>query len=97
MSAVIDAIIFAPHEKWLSPYYSRLKKHFGGGDYMFRRNELFARCFEKYIQMKTNSIGISNKFLNDTKYDTRAYLSDQEMKPIIPLMDELIKGMASKL
>lgn len=96
INALLQAIIWKEPFKNYSNYYERLRANFGG-DYMFRRNEIFARAFEKYIQVKLQKIGINNKFLNETKYDKRAYLTDAEMFKLLPLFDDLIKSMASKL
>jgi len=96
MNALLTAIIWQTPYKKTTDYYERLEKNFDG-DYMFRRNEIFARAFEKYIQYKLGKIGIVNKFLNSTKYDNRAYLSDNEMTKLLPLFDKLVSSMASKL
>ncbi len=96
MNALLTAIIWETPYKKLSNYYERLEKNFEG-DYMFRRNEIFARAFERYIQFKLAKIGIVNKFLSESKYDNRAYLNDAEMAKVLPLFDKLISSMANKL
>lgn len=96
MNALLKAIIWKQPYKEYTGYYNRLLTNFGG-DYMFRRNEIFARAFEKYVQVKLRKLGIVNKFLNDTKYSANAYLTDGEMEKLLPLFDALIKTMASKL
>lgn len=96
MCELLDAIIWETPYKETSNYYKRLKANFEG-DYMFRRNEIFARCFEKYIQFKLQKKGIVNMFLNEPKYDPRAYPTDTETAAIVPLFDKLIKGMKGKL
>lgn len=96
MDALINAIIWKKPFTEKSNYYKRLEANFTG-DYMFRRNEIFARAFEVYVQYKLAKIGIVNKFLNETKYRTTAYLNTREVEQILPLFDDLIKTMASKL
>lgn len=96
MNGLLTAIIWKQPYKTLSNYYERLNANFEG-DYMFRRNEIFARAFEKYIQFKLRKLGINNKFLNEPKYDTRAYLTDAEITKVLPLFDDLIKAMADKV
>lgn len=95
MNEVLKAAIWNAPEK-LSDYYSRLTKNYGG-DYMFRRCEIFARLFERYVQLKLRDIGILNKFLTETKYSENAYPTEREMKFIIPKMDALISAMSKKL
>jgi hypothetical protein len=75
--------------KTKSPYRQRLDKAFSG-DYIFRRNEIFARAFEQYVFYKLRKKGISNSFLHDTKYDSRAYMKEMELERVIPEMDYLI-------
>ncbi|MCX6208344.1 MAG: hypothetical protein NTZ59_02285 [Bacteroidetes bacterium] len=96
MTEILDSIIWKEKYKTTTNYYDRLLKNFDG-DYMFRRNEIFARAFEKYIQFELNAIGITNKFLHETKYDNRAYLSDAEMRNILPLFRNLIALMTKRL
>lgn len=96
MTELLQAIIWNEPYKKLSNYYHRLEKNFGG-DYMFRRNEIFARAFEKYIQYKLQKLGITNKFLNDTKYEPSAYLTTAELEKVLPLFDALIYKMRNAL
>ncbi len=93
---LIDEIIWKEKYKTKSAYYLRLEANFDG-DYMFRRNEIFARAFEKFIQYELYKMGIVNKFLHETKYDPRAYLSDGEMIKLLPLFIKLIALMAAKV
>ncbi len=96
MDQLLDDIIWKKPYKEMTDYYKRLQANFSG-DYMFRRNEIFARAFEKYVQVKLRDIGIVNKFLNETKYDPAAYLTDAETRKILPQFDALIKAMAAAL
>ncbi len=93
---LLDAIIWKEKYKELTPYYKRLLANFEG-DYMFRRNEIFARAFEKFIQFELAKNGIVNKFLNESKYDTRAYLTDGELSKVLPLFKSLISLMSKSL
>lgn len=96
MNKLIDAICWRTPYKESSQYYKRLEANFSG-DYMFRRNEIFARAFEKYIQVKLRKLGIVNKFLNETKYAADSYLTDAEIQKVIPLFDDLMAEMRSRL
>jgi len=96
MADVMDAIIWKEKGRKMSPYYIRLKTYFNT-PYMLSRCEIFARAFEKYIQYKLKKQGIKNIFLTDPKYSPTAYLTDNEMITIAPLMDRLIKGMRELL
>lgn len=96
MDDLLDAIIWKKPYAELSAYYQRLQKNFTG-DYIFRRNEIFARAFEKYIQYKLSRMGIKNKFLNEPKYLLSAYPSDGEMLRILPQFDNLISLMRKAL
>jgi hypothetical protein len=75
--------------------YIRLEKEFGGSEYWFRRNEIFARTFEQYIRYKKDKKGIKNTFLSQKKYENGAYLFPADFKRILPIMDSLVKEMAA--
>lgn len=93
---LLDTIIWQKKYSELSSYYKRILAA-TDNNYWFGRNEIFARCFEKYIQYKLAEIGIVNSFLHDTKYDPRFYPTNAEIKAVVPLFDALIKKMASKI
>lgn len=78
-----------------SATYIRLEKEFGGSEYWFRRNEIFARAFEQYIRYKKDKKGIKNTFLSQKKYENGAYLFPADFKRILPVMDSLVKEMAA--
>lgn len=86
---------------WNSPtkhsaYFQRLlsnKKKLGLTDYFFRRNELFARAFEAYVQFKMNKKRYKNIFLAETKYDPRIYLTGTELKKLEKDFDALMAGL----
>lgn len=96
MDDLLNSIIWAKQNKELSAYYKRLDANFDG-DYMFRRNEIFARAFEKYIQFKLAKGGIYNTFLNDSKYDPDSYLTNGEMAKVEKQFDYLIQLMRAKI
>lgn len=73
-------------------YYERVIKI--GSVYWYRKNELFARCFEQYVQHALEKKGITNLLLTQNKYESRAYWSREEFKPIIPFMSRLIATMS---
>lgn len=93
MSRVLEKIIW--NGKAHTAYYERVQKK-GMGDYWYRRNELFARAFEQYVQYKLSKRGITNAFLTGGhKYDRMGdvYMRSNEFSRVIPLMDKLIAGM----
>ncbi len=65
-------------------------KRFGVKAYWFRRNEIFARLFEQYIGYKLKQIGIENSFLTHNKYAKQVYMTQAELKKVVPLFDELL-------
>lgn len=77
-------------------YYGGLKKKFGGTEYWFRHNEIFARAFEQYIFNQLKKKKISNSFLTAYKYDTKAYLDNALLAKVSPLFTKLMKMMSNK-
>ncbi len=65
-------------------------------DYYNRRCEMFARLFEVYLSIKLKQKGIYNSFLVKRKYVGNMYLTEKEMKPIIPEMDKLISLLRAR-
>lgn len=96
MNNLLDSIIWDKKKNDMTPYTKRLHKSFTT-DYWFRRNEIFARAFEKYVQVKLQRNGINNRFLLNSKYSTMAYLTDAETIAILPLFDKLMADMAANL
>lgn len=97
---ILEKIIWKIPKIKESDYYSRLKKILDTSDkglYWVQRNELFARAFEVYVSEKLKSQGINNKLLTDTKYSPTLYLKASEIKPMIPLFDELIGEIRKKI
>jgi len=64
--------------------------------YWIRQNELFARTFEAYIQMKLEKKGVENSFLTHKKYDSWVYPDGLLLKKIEPVMDRLLAMMAKR-
>jgi hypothetical protein len=79
-----------------SKYYEKLQKNFSG-DYWFRHNEIFARCFEQYIQRKLTAKGISNIFLTQRKYENVAYPDEALAKKLTPMFAKLLSIMRGKI
>jgi hypothetical protein len=94
MDKVMHAAIWK-NEKEYSDMYSYLKRKKEPGGYWFRRTELFARVFEKYVHYKLGKKNIRNEFLLHTKYESGVYLSDSDFKRVLPHMERLIKKMAT--
>jgi hypothetical protein len=93
MDDLMEEIIWqVPGEK-LSRYYQRLLDtvvNTSKGEYWLRRNEIFARAFEVYINLKLKQNGIRNYLLTSTKYNPAVYLKDSEMQKLIGKFDHLI-------
>lgn len=97
MENLMAAILLNKDKNKPSAYYNRLKEYIEDkpktGDYYLRRNEVFARAFELYVRYQLKVKGYTNKFLTETKYDRKFYLTDNELRSIIPLFDKLLNRM----
>lgn len=83
-------------KKGQSTWYRRmLANESTNTEYFRRHNEIFARLFEQYIRHKLQEIGVTNRLLSQTKYESSAYMKPAELKQIIPLFDQLTKKMAA--
>jgi Large polyvalent protein-associated domain 1 len=80
-----------------TPYYNKLKQNFAGNEYWFRHNEIFARCFEQFVQRKLVRKGIKNIFLVESKYDNAAYPDRDLAKKLEPLFTRLLAMMKAKV
>jgi hypothetical protein len=80
--------VFDGKEKTQS--YLRLEDAKGDLVYWFRRNELFARAFEQYVQNKISAAGVKNTFLAKSKYEGVVYPTPEDAARIRPLFDQLI-------
>ncbi|MBA2612948.1 MAG: hypothetical protein H0U95_13325 [Bacteroidetes bacterium] len=95
MERLLNKIIWSGENKH-SAYFLRLKskqKSLKLTDYYFRRNELFARAFESYVHYKMAKKRYKNIFLAETKYDSKIYLTPQEIKKIEPDFDAFISAL----
>ena len=95
MYDLLQAVIWEKPGQY-SESYQKLKEKFAGDDYWFRRNEIFARTFEQYVQIKLEEKQIVNFMLTQRKYSAGAYLSSRDIKRVYPYMDRLIRGMAER-
>lgn len=95
MYDVLQAAIFDNNGGY-SQSYQRLKKTFAGAEYWFRRNEIFARTFEQYIQIKLHEKKIANLMLTKRKYEDACYLTNVDIIRVYPKMEKLIKAMAAR-
>jgi len=96
MDLIIRELIFDKKHITLSPYYERLERISQKTDYFIRRNELFARAFEQYVQDRLEVLGIQNRFLTKTKYNRIFYLMDNEKEHkerVYKRIDDLLKLM----
>lgn len=95
MSRLLQAIIWDGDRH--TSYYNRVRSEAGDTEYWYRRNELFARAFEQYIQYKLAQRSIRNSFLTgQSKYAAMGdyYMRPAELKRITPLMDKLIHRLS---
>lgn len=65
----------------------RLKRY---GEYYNRRTEIWARVFERYVSYLLTKNKIENRFLSKLKYDLPVYLTDNELKLILPDIENLM-------
>lgn len=77
-----------------SDTYKRLKKSQDGTEYWFRRTEIFARFFERYVMYRLSKLGIKNTFLAKEKYTASVYITKTDFNRVLPKMNALLKLMA---
>ncbi len=101
MDDIIEMIIWKKPGLVQSNYYKRLNERLSGskgkGDYFIRRNEMFARAFEVYVQSELRRMNIKNNFLTHTKYSEDFYLRESEIQNILPLMKKLTELIRNKI
>lgn len=61
--------------------------------YWHLRNEIFARCFEDYINRKSIKDNLGNIFLTEKKYDLGYYPDNTDAERIAPIFDKLLLKM----
>lgn len=83
-------------QKKKTTYYTRLEKEHDS-EYWFRHCELFARAFEQYIHYKLKKNNKQNRLLTDLKYNSDSYMTEAELKRIIPLFDQFSKKFAQAM
>jgi hypothetical protein len=88
--------IFWKNEKTPSTYYKRLLDN-NMVPYFYRRNEIFARAFEVYIQYKMQKRKYFNIFLAERKYEAETYMTLSEVKPLEKDFDQLINSIKAKI
>lgn len=93
MALIIERAIWRDKDnKEITPMYKRISASHNAGYYR-RKTELFARVFEQYVGHKTK---LTNKILTKRKYEKDAYSDEEDIKAIIPLVDDLVKAMAKE-
>ena len=85
---IIDNCIYVNGDYTAS--YKRLKDTMKENIYWFRRNEIFARLFEQYISYKLSVAGVKNTFLAKYKYENAVYLTKEDFKRVLPMLDKLM-------
>lgn len=76
-----------------SESYNKLYAAYAGKDYWFRRTEIFARFFERYVMYRLSKLGIKNTFLAKNKYDESVYITKSDFNRVVPKMEKLLKAM----
>ena len=100
MEKLIYQIIWESDKKqtrFYSELRAMLKEKGIKSDYYYRRNELFARFFEQYIQFKLKQKGIQNTLLHKPKYNYVVYLPQKHLERLVPIMDKLVVQMRAYL
>lgn len=98
MQKLLNAICFTDKGK-PSSLIERTKKQGNKLSYYLSRNEIFARAFEKYINYKMKHNGWFNTYFSKFKdgedglNNKAVYLTDNEMKRVLPLFDDLVNEM----
>lgn len=93
MANVLNQIIWEKPGKHSESYLEFRKI---GGDYWYRRTEMFARVFEQWVHHQLGKKKVVNIFLTKQKYTARAYLKPKDFKRVLPHMNKLIKAMAAE-
>jgi len=78
-----------------SESYKRLKKS-NDNEYWFRRTEIFARFFERYVMYRLSKLGLKNTFLAKEKYQESVYITRTDFNRVLPKMNQLVKLMSGK-
>ncbi|MFZ4799884.1 MAG: LPD1 domain-containing protein [Bacteroidia bacterium] len=76
-----------------SESYNNLEKAAGNTDYWYRRTEIFARFFERYVMYRLSKLGIKNTFLTKEKYESRVYVTKSDFNRVLPKMEKLVKAL----
>lgn len=98
MERVLKAIIWEDYpNKKPTQYYATLRAMAGNVDYWYRRNELFARAFEQYLNWKMGKKSQINSFLYKEKYQAVSYMPDAQMEKVGPLIDALMREIRKML
>jgi hypothetical protein len=79
-----------------SAYYKNMMKN-TAGDYWFRHNEIFARCFEQFVHDELRKRDIINAYLTQSKYQSWAYPPPALAKKMAPHFRRLLRMMAKKV
>ncbi len=95
MERLMYKILWKNATDW-SDYYKRLRSA-TNKKYYRQRNEIFARAFEVYVQYKLKKSRAKNMFLNKIKYNSKYYLTMDEMRKIEPEFDSLIRALRKYL
>ncbi len=93
---VVNKVIKEPDGK-LSASYRRWVKEKRDSEYWFRRNEIFARTFEQWVQAQCAKKGIKNTFLTQSKYQSVMYLTKADFARVAPLISRLVREMAKSM
>lgn len=79
-----------------SGYYKKMMQK-TSGDYWYRHNEIFARCFEQFVHDELRKRDIVNAYLTQVKYESWAYPPPALAKKMAPHFRRLMSMMAKKI
>jgi len=97
---IIDILVNKPTGERTDYYikmYEWSKEHSGFGDYWFRQTEIFARCFEAWMQLELKQAGVKDQFLTALKYESVVYPDIKLINKISPIMKKVVSIVRDKL
>lgn len=91
---ILDKLVWKKTNETYTTYFKNMLKTLKDtkkGDYWIRRNELFARAFESWLQKKMKKAGMRNNFLTKKKYAGEFYPDNNLLQKVDPLFEKLLQ------
>ena len=95
---IFDNLIWEKRDKKLTSFWKQLREkvdNTDSGEYWIRRNEVFARTFEAWLQKRMKKRGMRNNFLTKYKYKNVFYPDNNLIQKVDPLFERLLKKARS--